>query len=142
MPIHREGYPFIVIGLVLGALTPALLSATYGNALPIALAVEPHPVSLLTAAGAGLLTMLLFVLLPLGRASVVPPAMLMRSHLTDEQERPPLGFIVTAAASGLALFALAIAASEERAITAAAACVGELSLPEALSRRDTDFGQP
>ena len=88
------------------------------NALPIALAVEPHPVSLLTAAGAGLLTMLLFVLLPLGRASVVPPAMLMRSHLTDERERPPLGFIVTAAASGLALLALAIAASEERAITA------------------------
>ena len=108
----------IVFGLVLGALTPALLSATYRNALPIALAVEPHPVSLLTAAGAGLLTMLLFVLLPLGRASVVPPAMLMRSHLTDERERPPLGFIVTAAASGLALLALAIAASEERAITA------------------------
>ena len=108
----------IVLGLVLGALTPALLSETYGNALPIALAVEPHPVSLLTAAGAGLLTMLLFVLLPLGRASVVPPAMLMRSHLTDERERPPLGFIVTAAASGFALFALAIAASEERAITA------------------------
>jgi putative ABC transport system permease protein len=108
----------IVLGLVLGALTPALLSATYGSALPIALAVEPHPWSLLTAAGAGLLTMLLFVLLPLGRASVVPPAMLMRSHLTDERERPPLGFIVTAAASGLALFGLAIAASEERAITA------------------------
>jgi putative ABC transport system permease protein len=108
----------IVLGLVLGALTPALLSETYGNALPIALAVEPHPVSLLTAAGAGLLTMLLFVLLPLGRASVVPPAMLMRSHLTDERERPPLGFIVTAAASGLALLALAMAASEERAITA------------------------
>ena len=107
----------IVIGLVLGALTPALLSATYGEALPIALAVEPHPLSLLTAAGAGLLTMLLFVLLPLGRAKVVPPAVLMRSHLTDEQERPPLAFIVTAAASGLALFALAIAASEERAIT-------------------------
>ena len=108
----------IVLGIVLGALTPALLSATYGDALPIALAVEPHPVSLLTAAGAGLLTMLLFVLLPLGRASVVPPAVLMRSHLTDEQERPPLAFIVVAAASGLALFALAIAASEERAITA------------------------
>ena len=107
----------IVIGLVLGALTPALLSATYGEALPIALAVEPHPLSLLTAAGAGLLTMLLFVLLPLGRAKVVPPAVLMRSHLTDEQERPPLAFIVTAAAAGLALFALAIAASEERAIT-------------------------
>ncbi|HYB05509.1 MAG TPA: FtsX-like permease family protein [Methyloceanibacter sp.] len=108
----------IVLGIVLGALTPALLSAIYGDALPIALAVEPHPASLFSAAGAGLLTMLLFVLLPLGRASVVPPAVLMRSHLTDEQERPPLVFIASAAASGLALFALAIAASEERVITA------------------------
>jgi putative ABC transport system permease protein len=107
----------IVIGLVLGALTPALLTAAYGDALPIALAAEPHVLPLLTAAGAGLLTMLLFVLLPLGRATVVPPAVLMRSHLTDEQERPPLAFIVTAAASGLALFALAIGASEERVIT-------------------------
>jgi putative ABC transport system permease protein len=108
----------IVLGLVLGALTPALLSAIYGDALPIALAVEPHPASLFIAAGAGLLTMLLFVLLPLGRASIVPPAVLMRSHLSDKQERPPLAFIATAAASGLALFALAIAASEERIITA------------------------
>jgi putative ABC transport system permease protein len=108
----------IALGLLLGALTPALLSAVYGDALPIALAVEPHPLSLLTAAGAGLLTMLLFVLLPLGRASVVPPAVHMRSHLTHEQERPPLAFIAVAAASGLALFGLAIAASEERLITA------------------------
>jgi putative ABC transport system permease protein len=107
----------IVMGLALGAATPALLAATYGEALPIELAVEPHPLSLLTAAGAGLLTMLLFVLLPLGRATVVPPAVLMRAHLTDENEKPPLAFIVTAAASGLALFALAIAASEERVIT-------------------------
>ena len=108
----------IALGLALGALTPTLLSAIYGDALPIALAVEPHPASLFTAAGAGLLTMLLFVLLPLGRASVVPPAVLMRSHLTAEQERSPLAFIAVATASGLALFALAMAASEERLITA------------------------
>jgi putative ABC transport system permease protein len=108
----------IAIGLTLGALTPALLAAAYGDALPIALAVEPHPASLLTAAIAGLLTMLLFVLLPLGRASAVPPAMLMRSHLTEERERPPFGFVAGAAASGIALFGLAIAATEERDITA------------------------
>ncbi len=63
----------IAFGLTLGALTPALLAAIYGDALPIALAIEPHPWSLATAACAGLLTMLLFVLLPLGRASAVPP---------------------------------------------------------------------
>ena len=108
----------IAIGLTLGALAPALISATYGDALPIALAVEPHPRSLLTAAGAGLLTMLLFVLLPLGRAAAVPPAVLMRSHLTEEGGRPGWAFIAGAAASGVALFGLALAASDERVITA------------------------
>jgi len=108
----------IAFGLILGALTPALLAAIYGDALPIALAIEPHPWSLLTAAWAGLLTMLLFVLLPLGRASAVPPAVLMRANLTDEQQHPPPAFIAAAAASGLALFGLALAASDERLITA------------------------
>ena len=108
----------IAFGLLLGALTPALLAAIYGDALPIALAIEPHPWSLATAACAGLLAMLLFVLLPLGRASAVPPAVLMRANLTDEQQRPPRAFIAAAAASGLALFGLALAASDERFITA------------------------
>jgi len=108
----------IAFGLIIGGLTPALLAAIYGDALPIALAIEPHPWSLLTAACAGLLTMLLFVLLPLGRASAVPPAVLMRADLTDEQQRPPRAFIAAAAASGLALFGLALAASDERLITA------------------------
>ena len=75
---------------VLGALTPGSASATYGEALPIALAVEPHPLSLLRRQLAGLLTMLLFVLRPLGRAASVSPATLMRSHLSDEQEPSPL----------------------------------------------------
>ena len=41
----------IAIGLLIGALTPAALAALYADALPIALAVEPHPLPLLTAAG-------------------------------------------------------------------------------------------
>ena len=59
----------IAIGLLIGALTPALLAAFYGDALPITLALEPHPLPLLTASLAGLLTMVLFVLWPLGRAA-------------------------------------------------------------------------
>jgi len=108
----------IAIGLTVGALTPAIVSAIYGDTIPVALAVEPHPWSLLVAATAGLLTMLLFVLLPLGRAAAVPPAVLMRSHLTQEGERPGWGFIASAALSGLALFGVALAASEEKLITA------------------------
>ena len=108
----------IAIGLVIGALTPSLIAALYADALPITLAVEPHPLPLLTAALAGLLTMVLFVLWPLGRAASVSPAVLMRAHLSDERERSAWPYALGSAAAGLALFALAIAASEERAITA------------------------
>jgi putative ABC transport system permease protein len=108
----------IAIGLLIGALTPALLAALYAGALPITLAVEPHPMPLIAAALAGLLTMVLFVLWPLGRAASVSPAVLMRAHLTEERERSPWPYAVGSAAAGIALFALAIAASDERAITA------------------------
>ena len=108
----------IAIGLIIGALTPAILAAFYGKALPITLAVEPHPLPLLTASLAGLLTMVLFVLWPLGRAASISPAALMRSHLTDEPEPSAWPYAVGAAIAGAALFVLAIAASEERAITA------------------------
>ncbi len=63
----------IAIGLLIGALTPLALAAFYADALPIALAVEPHPMPLLIAALAGLLTMALFVLWPLGRAAASRP---------------------------------------------------------------------
>ena len=108
----------IAIGLLIGALIPALLAALYADALPITLAVEPHPMPLIAAALAGLLTMVLFVLWPLGRAASVSPAVLMRAHLTDERERSPWPYAVGSAVAGIALFALAIAGSEERAITA------------------------
>jgi len=108
----------IAIGLLIGALTPALLSALYADALPLPLAVEPHPWPLLTATFAGLLTMALFVLWPLGRAANVSPAVLLRAHISDERERTGWLYATGSAAAGIALFALAIAASEERAVTA------------------------
>ena len=108
----------IAIGLLIGALTPALVAALYADALPIMLAVEPHPMPLIAAALAGLLTMVLFVLWPLGRAASVSPAVLMRAHLSEERERSPWPYAVGSAVAGIALFALAIAGSEERAITA------------------------
>jgi putative ABC transport system permease protein len=109
----------IALGLVLGALAPVVLSAIYSDVLPIELAVEPHPMPLLTAALAGLLTMVLFVLWPLGRAASVSPAVLMRAHLTEEHERSAWPYAAGSVAAAVALFALAIAASDERAITAA-----------------------
>lgn len=109
----------IAIGLLIGALTPLALATFYADALPIDIAVEPKLMPLLVAALAGLLTMVLFVLWPLGRASRISPAVLMRAHLTDERERSSWPFAIGAAVAGAALFALAIAASEERVVTAA-----------------------
>jgi putative ABC transport system permease protein len=108
----------IALGLLVGALTPAALASAYRDVLPLPLAVEPHPLPLLTAALAGLLTVALFVLWPLGRAARVPAAVLMRQELAEQTERPAFGFLAGAAASGIALFALGIAASGERLITA------------------------
>ncbi len=107
----------IAIGLAVGAGAPWLLTFFYGEELPIELATELHPFALLTATLAGILTMLLFVLLPLGRASAVPPAVLMRAHLTDETERLQWRFAIAAALCGIALFVLGLAATEEQLIT-------------------------
>lgn len=109
----------IAIGLALGAFAPLAIATLYEDALPLPLAVEPHPVPLIVAALAGLLTMVLFVLWPLGRASLISPARLMRSGLTDERTRSATPFAIGSGAAGLALFVLAIAASEERLVTAA-----------------------
>lgn len=109
----------ILIGLALGALAPLAIATLYEDALPLPLAVEPHPIPLMVAALAGLLTMVLFVLWPLGQASRISPARLMRAGLTDERTRSATPFAIGSAAAGLALFVLAIAASEERLVTAA-----------------------
>ena len=109
----------IAIGLALGALAPLAVATLYEDALPITLAVEPHPIPLIVAALAGLLTMVLFVLWPLGRASRISPARLMRAGLTDERRRSAAPFALGSAAAGLALLVLAVAASEERLVTAA-----------------------
>jgi len=63
------------------------ITGAHNTNLPLPLAVEPHPLPLIIAALAGLLTMVLFVLWPLGRASLISPARLMRSGLTDERTR-------------------------------------------------------
>jgi len=109
----------IAVGLVLGALAPVVIATLYEDALPITLAVEPHPIPLIVAALAGLLTMILFVLWPLGRASRISPARLMRAGLTNERGASAAPFAIGSAAAGLALFVLAVAASDERIVTAA-----------------------
>jgi putative ABC transport system permease protein len=114
----------IAVGLAIGAATPAILSALYGSALPIALATAPHPLPLAVAAAAGLLTMALFVLWPLGRASAIPPAALMRDDLGGNARLATAWpFAAASLLAACGLFALAIATSTEKLITGAI-CLG------------------
>ena len=66
----------IALGLLIGT-APALPAMFYGDALPIALAVEPHPVPLMLAALAWPADHDPFILWPLGRAALVSPAELL-----------------------------------------------------------------
>lgn len=71
----------ILAGLVVGALSPPLLVALIGNALPVQPGFSLHPVPLLSAAAYGLLIALAFTLPPLARARTQPAAALFRSRI-------------------------------------------------------------
>ena len=96
------------VGLALGAAMPPLIAWAYGDVLPLELALGVQPLALAMASLYGLLTALLFVLWPLGRARDLPAARLLRDSVTSERARPSTGFVAAAALCALALAAIAI----------------------------------
>jgi len=99
------------IGLLLGSAMPPLIAWAYGDVLPLELALSVQPAALAMASLYGLLTALLFVLWPLGRARDQRAARLLRETVTSERARPAPEFIAAALLCGLALAAIAIASS-------------------------------
>jgi len=99
------------IGLLLGAAMPPLIAWAYGDVLPLELALSVQPAALAMASLYGLLTALLFVLWPLGRARDQRAARLLRETVTSERAWPAPEFIAAALLCGLALAAIAIASS-------------------------------
>ncbi len=102
----------IAIGLVIGAMTPGILSAMFGASLPMKLASAPQPLPLAMAALAGLLVTLTFVLIPLGRARAVPAAILMRAQASPDEAKAPRPFVLAAGAALAGFGALAVFSSE------------------------------
>jgi putative ABC transport system permease protein len=107
----------ILAGLAVGALTPALVTAVAGDALPVPPRLALYAQPLLVSAAYGLLIALVFALLPLARAGAVPAASLFRGSL-DPLRRPgwwPALLVLLAAA---AIAALAVATARERGFAA------------------------
>jgi putative ABC transport system permease protein len=106
----------VVIGLLIGVAIPFAIAAMFGEQLPIKADVSIRPVSLLIAAGYGLLISLLFTLWPLGRAELVRAAVLFRDEVAPEAVWPRRAVLAAIAATALLLFALAVLGAEAKSL--------------------------
>lgn len=106
------------LGLAVGALLPVVIAALYGDALPVALALDLQPLALAFAALYGLLTALLFVLWPLGLARDIKPALLLRQTVSGERRLPRWTYIAASVICALGLGGLAVASADRKLLSA------------------------
>jgi putative ABC transport system permease protein len=134
----------IVIGLVVGAALPFVVTAMFGHLLPIPIAPTLAWGELGVALLYGLLTALAFALAPLGRAHDIPVSGLFRDQIEPGRAWPRKRYLVALVLSVAALIFLAVFAAYDRRIAlmfvaAAAASFGLLRLVAlgimALARR-------
>lgn len=119
----------IVAGIAVGALLPPVITAAAGDALPIPPQLALYPVPLLTSAAYGLLTALLFAVIPLAQARRVRATTLFRGELEPVRGAGwaviTVAFLIAFAIAGLAI----LTAKEPRlALWFIAAAVGLLAL--------------
>ena len=110
------GLGAIAAGLILGAATPPVLSALFGDTLPVPLAGVIHGAPLALAAAYGALTMLAFSLWPLGRAARTRPGVLFRGAAAPASGWPPLAAIAGTALAALALAGIAVGTAPRMSI--------------------------
>ncbi|GAB5468923.1 MAG: ABC transporter permease [Rhodospirillales bacterium] len=102
------------IGLLVGGLAPVLAAPFLGDLFNISLGGPPDPLALLRAAAMGLLTALLFALLPLARAQSLPAAGLFRGYVDSRRMRRPAWLWPSLALVGGLLIALAVLGSDNQ----------------------------
>jgi putative ABC transport system permease protein len=106
----------ILIGLVLGALSPMLAAQFLAQFLPVSTDPTLYPGALLLAALFGLLTTLAFAILPLGHAREVPATALFREQGFEARRLPSWPYLLLAALFMAALAGLAILTAYDRFI--------------------------
>lgn len=120
----------IVIGLVAGGLLPLVLQKLLSGSLPVEAHFALSLRSAATAAGYGILTALLFALIPLGRAEQIKANELFRSSIAPARGWPSLRIAAAVAAVAAALLGAALISSDTPRIAAgfAAAVIVNLVL--------------
>jgi putative ABC transport system permease protein len=103
----------IVLGLIIGAVSPVALAPLLADKLPVPTRFGVYPLPLAMAAAFGILTAIAFSLWPLARAREVPPSALFRDLVAPARRRPRPVYTIIVAVSLLALAALAVIASSD-----------------------------
>jgi putative ABC transport system permease protein len=106
----------IAIALLLGSLAPAVAAPFLKSVLRVSLRVAVYPVPLALAALFGLLTTLLFSLLPLAGIGRVPAAALFRDTVDRTRRRVPAAALGVTLLLVLGLAALAVASAQDRRV--------------------------
>ncbi|MBX4926836.1 ABC transporter permease [Rhizobium binae] len=106
----------IMIGLVVGALSPIFAAQFLAQFLPVSTAPTLYPGALLLAALFGILTTLAFAILPLGHAREVPATALFREQGFEARRLPSWPYILLAAFFMAALAGLAVLTAYDRFI--------------------------
>ncbi|MBB4479450.1 ABC transporter permease [Rhizobium etli] len=106
----------IMIGLVIGALSPIFAAQFLAQFLPVSTTPTLYPGALLLAALFGILTTLAFAILPLGHAREVPATALFREQGFEARRLPSWPYILLATLFMAALAGLAILTAYDRYI--------------------------
>ncbi|MFJ5368006.1 ABC transporter permease [Bosea sp. CER48] len=104
------------IGLVFGAAAPFGLGAVVQSILPVPFEPTLAPGELAIAALYGLLTALVFALIPLGRAHDIPVSALFRDRIEPDPRRPRAIYLVLCALALAGLAGVAIGFAYDRRI--------------------------
>jgi len=104
----------ILIGLLFGAIVPAIAIVALEGVLPVNPEPGLYPLPLITATVFGALIALTFALWPLARAREIPAANLFRDKVQPAHIRPQRKFQLAVILGGLVLAALTIATANDR----------------------------
>ncbi|HVL20970.1 MAG TPA: FtsX-like permease family protein, partial [Amaricoccus sp.] len=120
----------IALGLVVGAVLPAIAIPLLADRLPVPVTAGLHPAALAEAALYGLLTAFLFTLWPLARARDIRAAELFRDLTATRRSWPRLPYLAATAALALVLVAAAtfLSGAPELALATAGGVAGALAL--------------
>jgi putative ABC transport system permease protein len=119
----------IAAGLILGALTPPVVTGFLSQRMALDIHSQIYPLPLALAAAFGLLTAIAFSLGPLFRAARVPGGQLFRDFLDRMPRRPSARETLSIAVVALLLAGLVVLAANDRVLAAgfivgAIVCIG------------------